>query len=284
MLSAAPRVGYIHEPFNDEIRISVNPRPFSGPYHYFCEEEQESYLAAFAGILHFKYPLFSNIRKIRTIMDVADLLRDQNLFIRYRLINARPLIKDPHAFFSAELLYQTFKMNVLVMIRHPAAFCSSLKIKNWTFNFNHFLKQPLLMEKYLFKFEKEIREQADKQTDIIEQAILLWNCIHQTIAVYQSNHPDWVYIRHEDLSLDPITQFSEIYKRFGLEFNDRVHATILGSSGTHNPAEQQRRNEFVRDSRKNIANWKNRLTTAEIDLIRRRTAEVAAPFYAENDW
>ena len=28
MLATAPGIGYIHEPFNCDIRMSVNPRPF----------------------------------------------------------------------------------------------------------------------------------------------------------------------------------------------------------------------------------------------------------------
>jgi len=284
MLAASGQTAYIHEPFNDVIRTSVNPEPFPRPFQYLCDENSQPYLEALEDILHFRYPLFNNFRKVRSLMDAADILRDQILFWRYRLHNSRPLVKDPIAFFSAEWLGRTFDMDVLVMIRHPAAFCSSLKIKNWRFDFNHFLRQPLLMEKFLAGFEAEIREQSENRKGIIEQAILLWNCIHHTIAIYRKDHPDWLFVRHEDLSLDPVNQFRAIYHAFHLKFTDRVQEKILKSSGAHNPVEQQSRNEFVRNSKKNIDNWKIRLSREEIDLIRAKTSEIAAPFYSDETW
>ena len=284
MLATAPRVGYIHEPFNSDIRISVNPRPFKRPFKHISEDAQDLHTSAFDDILHFRYPLLRNIGKVRSMMDVADIVRDQSLFLRYRREKARPLVKGPLAFFSAPWLSETFDMDVLVMIRHPAAFCSSLKIKNWQFDFNHFLKQPSLMEKYLARFEDEIRAQAENRKNIIEQATLLWNCIHHTISIYQEEHPDWIFIRHEDLSLDPLGQFRSLYNTLDLKFTRHVEAKILKNSGAHNPTEQKSGNEFMRNSRKNIKNWKKRLTAKEADLIRRETDEISASFYSENTW
>ena len=218
------------------------------------------------------------------MMDVADILRDQSRFFRYRRQRCRPLVKGPLAFFSAEWLHNVFNMNILIMIRHPAAFCSSLKIKNWQFDFKHFLAQPLLMETYLARFADEIRDQAENRKDIIEQAILLWNCIHHTIAVYQKTHPAWLFVRHEDLSRDPLKQFRSIYDAFDLKFTNQVMRKILASSGAHNPVEQQVGNEFVRNSQQNIKNWKKRLTAREVDLIRLKTADIAASFYPDETW
>lgn len=284
MLAAAPHVGYIHEPFNVDINIGVNPKPFKRPFQYISKEKSEYYTALFDGIIHYKYPLMKNITKIRTLMDAADLLRDQGLFLLHKIHNNRPLIKDPIALFSAEWLYKKFNMNVLVMIRHPAAFCSSLKIKRWEFDFNHFLGQPRLMEKYLGKFEETIRQYAETERDIIDQAILLWNCIHYTISIYRKRHPEWLFVRHEDLSLDPVNQFQNIYESFGLEFTPKVKAKILETSGAHNPIEQQAGNEYVRNSRKNIDNWKKRLNSDEIKRIKKKTSKISTLFYSADAW
>jgi hypothetical protein len=45
---------------------------------------------------------------------------------------------------------------------------------------------------------------------------------------------------------------------------------ILETSGAHNPIEQQSANEFIRDSKANIFNWKNRLSQNEIDKIKKK--------------
>ena len=113
---------------------------------------------------------------------------------------------------DAVQLASQFDMQVLVLIRHPAAFCSSLKIMNWQFDFKNFLRQPLLMEAYLYAYKKEIKEFTQSEKDIIDQSILLWNCIHFTVKKFQERNTDWIFIRHEDISLDPCDQFRLLYE------------------------------------------------------------------------
>jgi len=170
------------------------------------------------------------------------------------------------------------------MIRHPAAFCASLKIKNWTHDFNHFLNQPLLMDRYLGVFEKEIREFAENEKDIIDQAILLWNCIYHTINIYQQGHPEWLFVRHEDLSTEPVDQFQSIYETFNLEFTSKAKSIILKSSSVQNPTEQQPGNELLRNSKANVFNWKKRLSQKEIEKIREKTHAISSIFYVEREW
>ena len=283
MLAVAPHVAYIHEPFNIAIKAGVNPEPFKYWFQYICEENSKYYDSVIDGIIHYKYPINSVVKQ-KTTRGIIKVIRDKLIFSLHRINNDRPLIKDPIALFSAEWLYKKFNMDILVMIRHPAAFCSSLKIKDWKFDFNHFLKQPLLMEKYLGKFEKKICEYTKTEKHIIDQAILLWNCTHYTINIYRENHPEWLFIKHEDLSRDPIQQFQSIYEAFNLEFTDRAKSRILKSSGSHNPIEQQVKNEFLRNSKENVYSWKNRLSRSEIDLIKVQTSEVSTLFYSESEW
>jgi hypothetical protein len=193
-------------------------------------------------------------------------------------------MKDPLAFFSAEWLARLFDMQVVVMIRHPAAFCSSLKILNWRSNFNDFTNQPLLMEKYLGSFADEMREFAKTERNIIDQGILVWNCFHTTIRSYKDRHPDWLFVKHEDLSSDPCERFRWLYKELNLEFTPAAQRIIEANTGEHNPAEKAPGRPFTRNSKKNITNWKTRLSTAEIDRIRRGTADVCASFYTSADW
>ena len=140
------------------------------------------------------------------------------------------------------------------------------------------------MEKYLYPFEEEINKYAENGSSVIEQAILLWNCIHHVITIYQQKHPEWLFIKHEDLSTDPLNQFHLIFKTFDLEFTEQVKNIIHQTSGSHNPVEQQQKNPFKRDSKENINNWKKRLTTEEISLIKKKTSGIADLFYTRNEW
>jgi len=190
-----------------------------------------------------------------------------------------PIMKDPIAIFSADWLSRTFGMDVLVMIRHPAAFCSSLKVKGWQHDFTGFIRQPLLMEHLLKKFEDDIRRHASSKQDIVSQGILLYNCIYHVVDGYRRKHPEWTFVRHEDLSLNPVEEYRKIYGRIKLEFTPAVEARILETSGPHNPAEPDGRNEFVRNSREVVDCWKRRLTDAEIGRILSGTSDTMKLFY-----
>lgn len=243
-----------------------------------------SYTKTYQDILNYKYPLRINLARAKSARMYARALRSQALNWYCKSLNYKPIIKDPIALFSTEWLAKQFDMDVLVMIRHPAAFCSSLKIKNWNFDFNHFLDQPMLMQKYLSQFEREIHNFASCDKDIIDQGILLWNCFHHVIDHYRSTHENWSFMKHENLSKHPLEEFKLLYKKFGLEFDNNSKDWILQSSGRHNPVEQIPGREFERDSMSNVFNWKKRLTSQEIDRIQIGTEDISLKFYRSSDW
>ncbi|WP_456415954.1 sulfotransferase [Thiolapillus sp.] len=284
MISAAPGIAYIHEPFNIGANITPNPSPFDAWFQYIPPGTSGEYEEVLWRILNYDYPLWRNAARMQNGFDVLRLLRDQTASTVNRFAGKRPLVKDPIAVFSAEWLSSTFDMDVICMVRHPAAFCSSLKIKNWKFDFRNFLGQPLLMEKHLEPFRAEIEEYCSFEKNIVEQGALLWNCIYHTIQTYRQNHPDWLYLRHEDLSADPVNAFRATYEALGLAFTSSARQMIEKSSSSHNPVEVTGRDKYKRNSLANINSWKKRLTVDEVRLIKQKTEKTARFFYDERDW
>jgi hypothetical protein len=283
-LAFAPHTGYIHEPFNPDITYPTVEKTFPFWFQHISDHNETLHRAPVEQLMAFHYPLLANLYRSQSVKGFAYVLSECARTTLNRLSSSVPIVKDPIAFFSAEWLSHSFNMNVLVSIRHPAAFCSSLKLKNWSFDFNTFLKQPLLMKSYLSTFHDEISEFSSCERPIIEQAILLWRCIHKTVLIYQERHPEWLYVRHEDLSLDPVFGFRELYASLGLEYSSTIEARIIKSSGAHNPTEQVPGNEYIRDSISNIRNWTRRLTFQEIDLVRCKTESISCSFYSDDDW
>jgi hypothetical protein len=111
-----------------------------------------------------------------------------------------------------------------VRIRHPAAFAGSLQ-KQWTHPFSHFLRQH-----HLQPFADDIRSFACEERDVVDQAALLWNVIHTMILEYQETFPDWIYLRHEDLSRDPVAGFRSLFERLDLELREPTRAAIVAHS------------------------------------------------------
>ena len=125
-----------------------------------------------------------------------------------------------------------------------------------------------------------------KSDDVIGQSALLWNLIYRSVHTTLQRNPDFLAVRHEDVSLDPVGKYRDLYKSLDLDFTPRVEKIILNASSSDNPAEPSRRNihSVKLDSRSNIENWKKRLTDDEIKRIHSMTDEVSQLFYPDVEW
>jgi hypothetical protein len=195
-----------------------------------------------------------------------------------------PLIKDPIALTAAEWIHKQWESKNVVLIRHPAAFVSSLLRLNWRFNFENFIKQPDLMNRFLKPYESDINNPSK---DFISEASLIWLCTTKIIIEYQKMYPNWIYIRHEDLSYNPIKEFELLFKKLELPYTSKVKRFIQATSDHSNPTEVSNTakvHQLQRNSRENIKNWKKRLTNKEIDKIRDITEHISNKFYSDKDW
>lgn len=291
MLAANPQTAYISEPLNVLHRPGVLSAPVQRWYTYICAQNEAQFLPAFEQMLRFRYHGVAEALSLRSAKDVGRMGRDLGIFLRGWLRRQRPLIKDPFAVFSAPWFAGRLGCQVVITVRHPAAFASSLKRLNWPFDFSHLLEQPLLMRDWLEPYREEMLRLLPPQgeasaNDVIAQAGLLWRLVYQAVAQYRQQFPQFLIVRHEDLSLDPLGGFRQLYQALGLAFTPQVQETILASSSSENPQELSNRSvHAVRlDSRASLHNWKRRLTGEEITRVRSLTEETAALFYPEIDW
>ena len=284
MLAADPHVAYISEPLNVIHRPGVFHAKVKYWYQYICEENEQEYIPAFEELLEFDYHLWDEIRSIRSRRDVLRMGRDFLIFYNGLMRGQRPLYKDPFAVFSTPWFAKRLNCKVVITVRHPAAFASSLKRLNWPFNFQDLLAQPLLMRDHLEPSRGEI--QSVQPDDFIGQAALLWKLIYNSVHTVRGSNPDFLVVRHEDLSRDPIPGYRALYAALGLEFTLRVEKTILNSSSSENPRELSRKkvHAFKLDSRASVDNWKKRLTTEEIEHVRRVTEGVSGLYYSDAEW
>lgn len=274
MLSLDKNTRYIHEPFNiDEKRIS----PLTYWYEFVSENSPKEKQKDIYNYMH-EIITFSASGIVKDFK-IIDGPRDVYRFFRdiYTRAVKRPLIKDPLALMSTEWLAQKFNCDVVALIRHPAAFVASLKVKNWTHSFDHFLEQKDLMKK-LEPFASDIEKYVKNPPDIIDQGILLWNIDYYILDEYRQNYPDWIIIKHEDLSLDPMGEYKKIYQKLDLDFGVDVEKKIQASSSA------SKSEHLKRDSKKNINTWKKRLTKKEIERVIKGTEMVWKKYYSEKDW
>ncbi|HSB03235.1 MAG TPA: sulfotransferase domain-containing protein [Anaerolineales bacterium] len=284
MLAADGMTAYISEPLNVLHRPGVFHTKVECWYQYICEENERQFLPAFQELLEFDYNLWDEIRSLRSRRDFLRMGRDFYIFYNGLMRGQRVLLKDPFAVFSTPWFAKRLNCKVVITVRHPAAFASSLQRLNWPFDFQDLLKQPLLMRDHLEPDRQEMQSmQAD---DVIGQAALLWKLIYRSVHATRERNPDFIVVRHEDLSRDPIPGYRDLYQALGLEFTPRVKKIILNSSSSENPKELAREkvHGFRLDSRANIGNWKKRLTAEDIDRVREITKEIAPLYYSGAEW
>lgn len=279
------------EPFND-----ANNRPgiFNckfGHYFPYIAPGERQYFGPVLHALNFKYNLAEGLKGICNKYEFARLTRDFVKSFYYRITKKRAFVKDPNALFMVEWMYHHFNADIVVLIRHPAAFVSSLIVLKWYFPFKDLLKQEELIQTYLFNFRDKIKYYAKYEQKLIDQAILAWCLLHQTILHYQKKHLDWIFVRHEDLSRNPEKEFRQIFQKVGIEYDKRVASCVKKYSGTDNPSDTtstqipvSSKQSIKRNSQSNIWNFKNRLTTKEILYIRKRVESISGNFYKDDDW
>lgn len=284
MLSADHSAAYISEPLNVLHRRGVYRADVKHWYEYITEENEEKYLPAFRELFNFRYHLFAELGSLRSQKDFLRMGRDLSIFMNGKLRSQRVLLKDPFAVFSTPWFAQKLNCKVVITIRHPGGFASSLKRLNWVFDFRNLLDQPMLMRDYLESDRADM--EAMQADDIVGQSALLWRMIYRSVHATRSLFPDFKIVRHEDLSLDPIAGYKSLYDSLGLTFDEKVRDTILNSSSSENPTELSKKkvHSVKLDSRANMDNWKKRLTPEEIARIRNLTEDVSHLFYSDTEW
>ncbi len=285
MLCASREAGYVHEPFNPNRSPGWFPEPLPYWFMYLTEENAQPHERAVRDLLAFRYPLRSlvNARSPRRLaQQVPEVARSA----AYRLQRRRTLLKDPMALFSAEWLARRFGADVVVMIRHPAAFVGSIKKLNWGFDYErNWLAQDLLMRDLLGPWADSFRGYRG-EVDIVGEGIVMWNAMYDVVRGYRERHPDWHFVKYDDLADEPLGGFAGLYGRLGLRWDERARREVERSSSESNVKDVPawRRRAINRDSRAAKRTWTQRLTPEEVERVRRGVAEVAPSFYGEEDW
>ncbi len=285
MLAAAPGVVYVHEPFSVTPQDPAACPRFTTWYTYITPENEAPYRERLEQIMELRYPWWAKVRERPTLRGVAGAARRALDYRSSRLRGERPLIKAPGALMSAEWLVANFGTQIVALIRHPCAFVASIKRMNWRFSFAELTSQPLLMRDVLGPFEAEMRRLDATDHDLIDNGAEIWKIIHHVIRDYQTRHPEWIYVRQEDLATDPMGQYETLYGRLGLTMGQKARQVIEEHCYAKTPQpDEGQLHRLTRNSNEDAWSWRGKLTAAEVDRIRARVDDVSRHFYADETW
>jgi len=288
MLTTSSQLYYIHEPFNSACRpgSGICNVKFKHYQTYITQANERSYYKPIRQMMEGKYSLPASIFACRSKNDIKKVWDQKKEFQEYRRRHMLPLIKGPNSLMSAGWLASRFDIHVVIMIRHPAAVVASMKRLNWGFDPSKWaLSQRLLLRDYLSPLEDELKLLRDSKPDIIDQTALFWKVLYFVVLKYKKEFPEWIYLRHEDLSREPLSNFEQLFKTLGLEFTDEVQEQIVEYSSESNPSHSTGVDKLLKlNSKKVISQWKNALSAQEVKRIKERVGEVSKYYYSDSDW
>lgn len=284
VLSASSQLYYLHEPFN----LSVGPRvcdvEFPFWYMYICSDNEADYVQALRRCLSFRYVHSHRMPLARSLRTLLSNFRE-SLGFRLERRTSRALMKDPVAVFSTEWLAERFDMQVIVMVRHPAAVASSHRQFGWRLDYSALLRQDLLFRDHLEPFRGEVEAflRSGKE-DLLDNAALMWKLMQSVLLDCRERHPEWKFVRHEDLSVDPPAGFRGLAEHLGISYDKDIQAAVERTTRASDQGRPLEVSNVRRDSKDNLTSWRRRLRKEEIDRIRARVEDVSAVFYSDAEW
>ncbi len=290
MLSFSGKILWVYEPFNHELDTPrfAKPCPFDNHFHAVVDSEVRETSNYLRRRILAALPSGTDSGEKRAGKAAALLRAIRNA--TGLLTNTRQILfKDPNAMISAEWIADEFDSRVVVLIRHPAAYVASIKRVNWPMNPETLLEQPAVVERLpesiVSDAVRHVGSREKRPGFSLEDTAYFWNLLYSEVDRYRREHPDWIFLRHEDLSLDYENQFRELYSELGLPWRKDVESNIsayCNRQNTRDPGSEIM--VLKRDSRATVSGWKTSLDRSEVETIRNITAEVTDLFYDDEWW
>lgn len=284
MIACHRDLEYLHEPFNPDYPTGslYGLKPPHWWLHVYPERE-EAFVEPVQRMVALRPRLWPSIHTASNWTERQEAWNHYRRSRRRHKKGARALIKDPIGFFSAEWLAARFRARVVVISRHPAAWVDSFIRAGWRQPRGGIRDQPRLYNGLLRPFREPLlgREETDNR---LSRTCTTWNMFMHVIREYAKRHPDWMFVRHEDLSRDPVGGFRRLYDRLGLEFSPRCRKIILRHSMAPDNEARYTMESITRNSRRNLTRWRENLSPREIARVRELTATYWPDHYSEEEW
>jgi hypothetical protein len=262
VLGRSPALEYVWEPFNPLVRAWPHnrvPHFFTGPYDAQPAIQQ---IADALMQLRSRGHLYGPHPET-----IAREVRRRWRFAQARHAHRTPLLKDPLAVLLARYLQDRHDMTVVLCIRHPAGFVSSVMRLGWDYDFENLLAQPKLMRR-LEPWREEMQARINRTGPMLERVTLLWRVIHGALATTDLAPRDPYVVRHEAASAAPVETYRALFARVGVELTPDIAAAAKGEA----------------DSSR-TATWRANLSDDDIAYVKETTAPEAAYWgYGADAW
>lgn len=230
VLSLPLQVDYIHEPFNPTCGLpSVT--------------KWDRYIPADATPNEIEHDLLEDIRNIFTYnisfkkyvpeqdsplkKNIKYLIGSRGpVYLRLAKLNpfhTAAVIKAPIGLFMTEYIFQNFQVKPVILVRHPVSIIASLRRVGWWPSLEILNDQPQLRDDF-FADESDFLERT--WGDPLLEIAAYWRAVYKVTLMQLERNPDWILLRHEDLSQAPIQSFKKLYHELSLPWSISVENAI----------------------------------------------------------
>jgi len=167
------------------------------------------------------------------------------------------IVKSVHAILSVPFLCSNFNLRVIIPLRHPASVISSYKKLGMHDAHRKIFDQQGILNDFLLPYSDAIKKINTQAGFFGLQAGIFHHILDSHI-----NQHHYYFIKHEDLIVDPIESFREVFINLGLEWDNET-ANFLKS----HEKEGQNGYDINRSKKKLMGSWEKNLNTKEIGQI-----------------
>jgi hypothetical protein len=175
----------------------------------------------------------------------------------------RAVVKSVHGVLATEWITESFPVDVVVVLRHPASVLASWLELDLPDRDRHLDTHPVVRRRYLAPWGISV-----PGSDPLERAVWQLGLLTAALEEAVANHPRWRVRTHEDLCVDPPAKFRALYEELGLLWTQDVAAAIEGGDQPGSGFDLQRQAQDAADG------WRTRLEPSQRATVRR----VLAPF------
>ena len=280
VIGQSPEVFYIYEPFNDEA-----PHHLRLPERFIAldEESGAAFRPAIDELIALGRPVTRWGKALRGAVecragepDLAGRLAARALAYRRDSFGKarRVCIKDPLAFFAAEWMADTYDAQVVVMLRHPAGVISSYLALDWPSEMRAIAGCDIPVANR--DLAREVAEFRPDEHSALDGLLLQWRMFAMATLEMKKRRPDWIFLIHDRLCLEPEASMRDMFMRLDLDFSDdiagRLRRDTTASARVGAAGHVQHRHS--RDSRALVEDWRERLDPAVAARIMREAGEM----------
>ena len=183
----------------------------------------------------------------------------------------RLVLKDVHASLAVEFMQERLHAAVVILTRHPCGMASSWLRLDFARSPELLLSQADLVEEHLQPFEAHMRASRDP----LFQMGAYWGASYYVLDRLARGHPEWQWVTHEELCVDPRAAFGALLQRLGVDV--RCPDTPYFDRHDRPPAPEDHAYRTFRASRSEPEKWRTLLSAPDIARVLRG----AEPFGVE---